>query len=88
VVFQKPGAMTIELTRGARKTCTLALDKAARRMTIEQGQRDAGWRAELSYAEPETDVLLLEGTVDGRHLRARMRKIKFVEEKFHWIVDS
>lgn len=85
VVFQKPGAMTIELTRGDRKACALALDKAARRMTIEQ---PPGWRAELSYAEPEADVLLLEGTVNGRQLRAKMRKMKFAEKKFHWVVDS
>jgi uncharacterized membrane protein YphA (DoxX/SURF4 family) len=103
VVFQKPGAMTIELTRGDRKDCTLTLDEAARRMTIEQYRRDAqgmtvlnaagepqklpGWRAELSYAEPEADVLVLEGTVNGRQLRAKMRKMKFAEKKFHWIVD-
>jgi uncharacterized membrane protein YphA (DoxX/SURF4 family) len=87
VVFEKPGTVTVELTRGARETCTLALDPAARRMTIAP-QKPPGRHAELSYAEPEADVLVLEGTVNGRPLRAKMRKMKFVEEKFHWIVDQ
>jgi uncharacterized membrane protein YphA (DoxX/SURF4 family) len=87
VVFEKPGTVTVELTRGARETCTLALDPAARRMTIAP-QKPPGRHAELSYAEPEADVLVLEGTVDGRRLHAKMRKMKFVEEKFHWIMDQ
>lgn len=87
LVFEKPDAVTVELMRGDRKACALMVDQAARRMTIAP-QKLPGWRAELSYAEPEADVLVLEGTVDGRRLRARMRKIKFVEEKFHWVVDD
>jgi hypothetical protein len=91
VVFPKAGSMTIELTPGERRACALALDQAAKKMTIEQAagvpQKLPGWRAELSYAEPEADVLVLEGTVNGRQLRAKMRKMKFAEKKFHWIVD-
>jgi hypothetical protein len=103
VAIQKPDSMTLELTGGARRSCALRLDKAARRMTIEQYQRDAqgmtvrnaagepqklpGWRAELSYAEPEADVLVLAGTVNGRPLHAKMRKMKFAEKKLHWIID-
>jgi hypothetical protein len=56
-------------------------------MTIAP-QKPPGRHAELSYAEPEADVLVLEGTVDGRRLHAKMRKMKFVEEKFHWIMDQ
>jgi uncharacterized membrane protein YphA (DoxX/SURF4 family) len=89
VVFQKAGSVTIELTPGARRACALALDQAAKKMTIEQcePQKLPGWRAELSYAEPEADLLVLQGTVNGRQLRAKMRRMKFVEKKFHWIVD-
>jgi hypothetical protein len=103
VIFQNPGAMTIELTRGKRTPYALQLDTAAKRMTIEQYQLDAkgqplldaarkprklpGWRVDLSYAEPEAYVLVLDGIVDGRRLHARMRKMAAFSKKFHWIID-
>lgn len=102
-VFQNPGEIRIELTRGKRQPYALHLDTAAKRMTIEQVQLDAqgqplldaagkpkkrpGWRADLSYTEPEADILLLEGTLNGRRLRARMRKMAAFSKEFHWIID-
>jgi uncharacterized membrane protein YphA (DoxX/SURF4 family) len=103
VIFQNPGAMTIELTRGKRQPYALHLDTTVKRMTIEQVQVDAkgqplldaagqpkklpGWRADLSYAEPEAYILILEGTLNGRRLRARMRKMAAFSKEFHWIID-
>jgi uncharacterized membrane protein YphA (DoxX/SURF4 family) len=103
VIFQNPGAMTIELTRGKRQGYALQLDTAAKRMTIEQVQSDAkgqplldaagkpkklpGWRGDLSYAEPEAYILVLDGIVGGRRLHARMRKMAAFSKEFHWIID-
>jgi uncharacterized membrane protein YphA (DoxX/SURF4 family) len=103
VAIQKAGSVLIELTPGGRRSYALTLDQAAKRMTIEQYQRDAqgmtvmnaagepqklpGRWAELSYSEPEADVLVLAGTVDGRPLHAKMRKMKFAQKRFRWIID-
>jgi len=102
-IFQNPGAMTVELVRGKRRPYALDLDTAAQQMTIEQYQLDAqgqplldaagkpkklpGWRAELSYAEPEAYVLVLDGIVDGHHMHAKMRKMAAFQDKSHWIID-
>lgn len=102
-VFQTPGAMSVELARGKRQPYALQLDTAAQRMMIEQYQSDAmgqplldaagkpkklsGWRADLSYTQPEADVLVLDGIVDGRRLRVKMRKMAAFQKKFHWIID-
>ncbi|HWM95024.1 MAG TPA: hypothetical protein VN493_29990 [Thermoanaerobaculia bacterium] len=44
--------------------------------------------AELSIDQPEEDVLVLNGTMDGRRTRVKLRKAALIRNDFHWIVDG
>lgn len=79
-VFQDPGALDVELAIGSRKRHALGLDLAGKTMTVD-GTR-------LSFREPEEGVLVLEGRLDGRPTRAKLRRMKLSDPWFHWITDS
>jgi hypothetical protein len=79
VVFQDPGALDAVLPMGDRQRHALDLDMKKRTMVLDH-------RAELSFSEPEADVLVLEGAVDGRPTRARLRRMRLTTPWFHWIL--
>jgi hypothetical protein len=78
-VFQNPGALDAVLRIGSRKRYALDLDMAEKTMTLD-GSR-------LSFREPEPDVLVLEGPLDGRSTRVKLRRMRLSAPWFHWIVD-
>ena len=80
VVFQDPGALDVQLAIGSRKRYALDLDRAGRTMTLD-GTR-------LSFQQPEEGVLVLEGRLDGRSTRAKLRRMKLSDPWFHWIADE
>lgn len=80
-VFQDPGALDVELRIGSRKRHALGLDLAGRTMTLDG-------RARFTFQEPEEGVLVLEGRPDGRHTRAKLRRVKLSSPWFHWVTDS
>ena len=79
VLFQDPGALDAVLRVGSRKRYALALDKAGKTLTLD-GTR-------LSFHEPEEGVLALEGRLDGRRTRAKLRRMRLSSPWFHWILD-
>ena len=79
-VFQDPGALDVELWIGARQRYALDLDAARRTMRL-------GRRGELSVAEPEPWVLVLDGSLDGRQVHAKLRRIRLQTPWFSWIVE-
>jgi len=103
VSFSKPGAVGVERMIGSGSNYALDLDREAKRMTLEKYQLDAegktlqdangkprklgNWRAELSFEEPEPDVLILDGQLDGRRMHARLRKMALLRKSFRWISD-
>lgn len=80
VVFQDPEALDVELRIGSRQRYTLALDMAGKTMTL-------GRRARFTFQEPEEGVLVLEGKLDGRRTRAKLRRMLLSSPWFHWITD-
>ena len=44
-------------------------------------------RVRLTFQEPEEGVLVLEGPLDGRPTRAKLRRMKLSSPWFHWITD-
>lgn len=80
VVFQDPGALDVELRIGSRKRYALDLDRAEKTMTLDR-------RARFTFQEPEEGVLVLEGTLDGRRTRAKLRRMLLSSPWFHWILD-
>ncbi|HEX3129488.1 MAG TPA: hypothetical protein VH394_19280, partial [Thermoanaerobaculia bacterium] len=72
VQFVKPGSLRIEQMAGAWKTYDLILDMERKTMTL--GPPGSA----LSFQQPEKDVLLLEGQVEGRRVRAKLRKMPLI----------
>ncbi|MFY9825017.1 MAG: hypothetical protein WAM82_26805 [Thermoanaerobaculia bacterium] len=103
VTLEKPGEMRLELTTGARENYTMKLDAVAKRMTLTryqkdpQGkpllnaagrpQKDPSWKGDLSFNEPETDVLVFDGTLDGHRTHAKLAKMPLIGKGFHWVLD-
>jgi hypothetical protein len=48
--------------------------------------KESGWQAELAFAQPAPDDLVLDGLVDGHHLHAELSKIAQLRDNFRWII--
>jgi hypothetical protein len=87
VIFADPGTMAVQLMSDSRLRYVLNLNQGL--MTL--GKRDdAQWKTTFSYAQPKPGLLTLEGTLDGRKIRARLHlekppKFLLTTRGFHWI---
>ncbi|MFL6201531.1 MAG: hypothetical protein ACJ76J_20350 [Thermoanaerobaculia bacterium] len=88
LVFDWPEAMGIQYAHetGIREY-ELRLDPGPHRYTL---CCDPEWQAAISFKQVEPDVLALEGTVDGKQIRGRFRRLDdsrfpLVSRGFHWI---
>ena len=79
-VFQDPGALDVELRIGLRKRHALLLDMPRKSLTLDRRDR-------FTFQEPEEGVLVLEGKLDGRPTRAKLRRVLLSSPWFHWITD-
>lgn len=68
VVFQDPDALVVELRIGSRQRHALDLDMPGKTLTLDR-------RARFTFQEPEEGVLVLEGRLDGRPTRAKLRRM-------------
>jgi hypothetical protein len=84
VTFQKPGSVRVEQSNGVWESYALDLDLRTRTMRLGTGP---DWRGRFSFAEPETDVLVLDGQWDGRPMQIALRKMPLLGDGFHWFVD-
>jgi hypothetical protein len=88
LVFEWPGALGIQYAHEtAVREYELRLDPGAHRYTL---CCDPEWKAAISFKQVEPDVLALEGTVDGKQIRGRFRRIDdsrfpLLSRGFHWI---
>ncbi|HWM93209.1 MAG TPA: hypothetical protein VN493_20765 [Thermoanaerobaculia bacterium] len=88
LVFDWPGAIGIQYPHEAAiHEYELRLDPGPHRYTL---CCDPEWKAAISYKRVEPDVLALEGTVDGRQIRGRFRRLDdsrfpLLSRGFHWI---
>ena len=48
--------------------------------------KEPGWQAELAFAQPTPDDLVLDGLVDGHRLHAKLSKIAQLRDNFRWII--
>lgn len=72
VMFRTPGSLQVEQMAGTRKQYPLGLDMEKRTMTLGPSA------ASLSFRQPERDVLVLEGRLEGRRVRAKLRKMPLI----------
>jgi hypothetical protein len=80
-VFQDPGALDVELRIGSRKRYALDLDMTGKTLTLDR-------RARFTFQEPEEGVLVLDGRLDGRRTRVKLRRMLLSSPWFHWITDG
>jgi hypothetical protein len=89
VVFDIPGQMGVFLMSDFRDRYNVEVDTAKR--TIAMTRRfEPEWKTTVSYHQPAPDRLTLEGTFDGKKVRALMHrteppKFLLLTRGFHWI---
>jgi hypothetical protein len=81
VVFQDPGALDVAHAIGSRKRHALGLDLSRKILILDR-------QARFTFQEPEEGVLVLEGRLNGRHTRAKLRRMLLSDPWFHWISDE
>lgn len=70
VLIQRPGSLGVEQMAGAWKSYELGLDMEKKTMKLGPST--------LSFQQPEKDVLILDGQLEGRRLRAKLRKVPLI----------
>ncbi len=84
LLFQTVGSVRVEKQIGSWETFNLDLNP--RRRTMRLG-KDRHWRGQFTFAEPEEDVLTLDGRFDGRRMRVTLRRTALTRDGFRWFVD-
>src|SRR5207245_158830 len=90
LVFDHPGILSIQLMNGTHEHHALRLDADTSTLSFPKPP-DSSWRSELSYKEPEAGLLTLEGTFDGRSVRARLRRadeLLLRSRGFRWVNEK
>ena len=92
VVFSFPGRMAVQLMNDSRQGYRLLLDPVKRTMALtKRGETKPS--SSLTYQRPAQDVLLVQGTFEGKKLSARLKrsdpsKFLLVSRGFHWINET
>ncbi len=89
LIFDSAGTFAVQLTSDSRRRYGLQLDAAKKTLALTK-RDDAAWKSALTYQNPAPDRLLVEGTFDGRKVRASLHRIEvpkflLVTRGFHWI---
>jgi hypothetical protein len=83
--------MAVQLMSDSRERYSLKLDKGV--MTLgKRGDTNAKWQVTFFYSQPKPGLLTLEGTLDGRKIRARLHwekppKLLLTTRGFHRIYE-
>jgi hypothetical protein len=80
VTFQRPGSLSVELMIGSSRNYPLALDMKNRKMVLGQDGQSA-----LFFQGPQSDLLILDGQMDGHRTHAKLRRMALISPGVHWI---
>lgn len=72
VMFHKPGSLRVEEMAGAWKVYEIGLDMEKKTMKLAEPP------SAFSFHQPEKDVIVLDGRLDGRRVRAKLRKMPLI----------
>src|SRR5262249_15466857 len=91
VVFDYTNLFSILTMDNTRHRYGLALDAGKKTLAITK-RDDPAWKSTLTYQQPAPGRLTLEGTFDGRKVRASLHRIeppKFLlnTRGFHWVSE-
>jgi hypothetical protein len=89
VIFDYPTLLGVQLMSNSRQRYVLGLDAEARRIALTK-RDDPNWKAEITYQQPDSDTLMLDGKLDGHSIKAKLRRTDpsqflLVSRGFHWI---
>jgi hypothetical protein len=102
VTFQYAEVMSVELAIGSDQRYAIDVDTTRKRIVLartrwdpERGVvkdaaghpvKEPGWQAELAFAQPTPDDLVLDGLVDGHPLHVKLTKIAQLRDNFRWVI--
>jgi uncharacterized membrane protein YphA (DoxX/SURF4 family) len=72
VMFHSPGSLRVTQMAGSAKAYELSLDMERKTMTLGASA------SAFSFQQPEKDVLILDGVLEGRRVRAKLRKMPLI----------
>ncbi|HET9225926.1 MAG TPA: hypothetical protein VFR31_04625, partial [Thermoanaerobaculia bacterium] len=72
VTFRTPGSLGVEQMAGARKNYELGVNMDRKTMTLDPPL------GSFSFTRPEKDVIVLDGQLEGRRVRAKLRKVPLI----------
>ncbi|HEX4961833.1 MAG TPA: hypothetical protein VF173_13400 [Thermoanaerobaculia bacterium] len=89
VIFDYQTFFAIQLTSDSRQRYGLKLDEAKKTLALTK-RGDPAWKSALTYQRPAPDRLTLEGTFEGKKVRASLHRVAepkslLVIRGFHWI---
>jgi hypothetical protein len=89
IVFDAPERIIFQRTDDSFLTYGASLHEASRTITLTKG-RSRTWNAAFTYDRPAGDRLILEGQIDGHHVRAELQLVGFdtfrlLNSTFRWI---
>jgi hypothetical protein len=91
LIFEDPAVVEIQLLNGTKRY-RIQLDAARGTLALTK-RGDPAWKSFLNYQRPVPDRLTLEGTFDGRKVRAGLHRIDESElplfsRGFHWVSET
>lgn len=89
LVVEDPRWVSVRFMNQSRAIYDQALDPDSRTLTLTK-PGDPAWKAILTVGQPEEEVLTLEGTLDGKRIRVKMRRADesrflLINRGFRWI---
>ena len=89
VTFSQEGQFCIQFMDDSRQRYALAIHAGTRTMALTRSQHPT-WKANFAYREPESNLLVLEGTFNDQQVRAKLypaddSKFLLVRNGFHWV---
>jgi hypothetical protein len=89
VIFDGPEVLAVQLMGDSRRRYRLELNADEHTLALSK-RDDPAWKSTLTFGEPEPGALVLEGTFEGRAVRAKLRRsdpseFLLVSRGFHWI---
>jgi hypothetical protein len=91
LIIDQPRSVSVRLMNQSLLRYEQTLDTDTRTLTLMK-YKDPAWKADFTYERPESDVLTLEGTLDGKSIRVKCRRAEesqfpLISRGFHWISE-
>jgi hypothetical protein len=89
VIFDNPKMLAIQLMSDSRSRYMLNQDTKAGTLALSK-RDDPTWKTTFTYRQPQSELLEMEGKLDGKTIRAKLhrtapRSFLLISRGFHWI---